>query len=47
MSKGHKKLEKNITLMSIFIVIAVSLGGLLEILPLIFGKHVTPPLEGI
>ena len=28
MSKGHKKLEKNIILMSVFIVVAVSIGGL-------------------
>jgi cytochrome c oxidase cbb3-type subunit 2 len=47
MSKGHKKLEKNITLMSIFIVFAVSLGGLVEILPLIFGNQVNQPAEGI
>ena len=47
MSKGHKKLEKNITLMSIFIVFAVSLGGLVEILPLIFGNQVNQPIEGV
>ena len=47
MSKGHKKLEKNITLMSVFIVCAVSLGGLVEILPLIFGNQVNQPAEGI
>ena len=47
MSQGHKKLEKNITLMSIFIVIAVSLGGAAEILPLIFGNQVNQPSEGI
>jgi cytochrome c oxidase cbb3-type subunit 2 len=47
MSKGHKKLEKSITLMSIFIVVAVSLGGLVEILPLIFGKQVNQPIEGV
>ncbi|MEJ2384824.1 MAG: cytochrome-c oxidase, cbb3-type subunit II [Xanthomonadales bacterium] len=47
MSKGHKKLEKSITLMSIFIVVAVSLGGLVEILPLIFGNQVNQPAEGI
>ena len=47
MSKGHKRLEKNITLMSIFIVFAVSLGGLVEILPLIFGNQVNQPAEGI
>lgn len=47
MSKGHKKLETNITLMSIFIVIVVSLGGLVEILPLIFQDQVRTPLEGV
>jgi cytochrome c oxidase cbb3-type subunit 2 len=47
MSKGHKRLEKNIILMSVFIVVAVSLGGLVEILPLIFGNQVTTPSEGI
>ena len=40
MSQGHKRLEKNIILMSVFIVIAVSLGGLVEILPLIFQDQV-------
>ena len=47
MSKGHKRLEKNIILMSVFIVVAVSLGGLVEILPLIFGNQVTTPSEGV
>jgi cytochrome c oxidase cbb3-type subunit 2 len=47
MSRGHKKLEKNIILMSVFIVIVVSLGGLVEILPLIFQDQVRTPYEGI
>jgi cytochrome c oxidase cbb3-type subunit 2 len=47
MSKGHKILEKNIILMSVFIVIVVSLGGLVEILPLIFQDQVRTPAEGI
>jgi cytochrome c oxidase cbb3-type subunit 2 len=46
MSEGHKKLEKNISLMSVFIVIAVSIGGLVEILPLIFNEP-RLPAEGI
>jgi cytochrome c oxidase cbb3-type subunit 2 len=46
MSSGHKVLEKNISLMSIFIVIAVSIGGLVEILPLIFNEK-REPIEGI
>ena len=47
MSRAHKKLEKNIILMSVFIVIVVSLGGLVEILPLIFQDQVRVPAEGI
>ena len=47
MSMGHKRLEKNIILMSVFIVIVVSLGGLVEILPLIFQDQVRTPAPGI
>jgi len=46
MSSGHKRLEKNISLMAIFIVIVVSIGGLVEILPLIFNEP-RLPAEGI
>jgi cytochrome c oxidase cbb3-type subunit 2 len=47
MSRGHKRLEKNIILMSVFIVVVVSLGGLVEILPLVFQDQVRTPSEGI
>jgi cytochrome c oxidase cbb3-type subunit 2 len=47
MSRAHKKLEKNISLMSIFIVIVVSIGGAVEILPLIFDGQSRTPAEGI
>jgi len=47
MSTGHKRLEKNIGLMAVFVVIVVSLGGLVEILPLIFQDQVRLPAEGI
>jgi cytochrome c oxidase cbb3-type subunit 2 len=42
MSTGHKRLEKNIGLMGIFVVIAISIGGLVEILPLIFNEQRLP-----
>jgi len=42
MSTGHKKLEMNISLMAIFVVIVVSIGGLVEILPLIFNEARQP-----
>ncbi len=47
MSQGHKRLEKNIGLMAVFVVIVISLGGLVEILPLIFQDQVRTPYEGI
>jgi len=47
MSTGHKKLETNISLMAIFIIIAISLGGLVEIVPLIFLDSVRQPTEGV
>lgn len=43
----HEHLEKNIGLMAILIVVAISFGGLVEILPLIFQAQVTRPAEGI
>jgi len=47
MSTGHKKLETNISLMAIFIIIAISLGGLVEIVPLIFLDQVRQPAAGV
>ncbi|HKY69970.1 MAG TPA: cytochrome-c oxidase, cbb3-type subunit II [Gammaproteobacteria bacterium] len=37
----HETIERNIAIMIIFIVIAISFGGLAEILPLLFQKQVT------
>jgi len=47
MSSGHKRLETNISLMAVFIIIAISLGGLVEIVPLIFLDQVREPAEGV
>ena len=47
MSESHKKLEKNISLMAVIIVIVVLVGGAVEILPLVFQDVVRTPLEGI
>lgn len=44
---NHSKVEKNIGLMAILIVVAVSFGGLAEIVPLFFDKNVTEPVEGM
>jgi cytochrome c oxidase cbb3-type subunit 2 len=43
----HSTLEKNIGLMSILVVIAISLGGLAEIVPLMFQANVIEPVPGL
>lgn len=45
--KGHEIVEKNIGLMTIFMVIAISFGGLVEIVPQFFLKQTTTPVEGL
>jgi cytochrome c oxidase cbb3-type subunit 2 len=47
MSESHKKLEKNIGLMAVIIVIVVLVGGAVEILPLVFDDIVREPTEGV
>jgi cytochrome c oxidase cbb3-type subunit 2 len=47
MSRAHKRLEKNINLMAILIVIVVSIGGAAEILPLIFQDEARAPAAGV
>lgn len=46
MSK-HELLEKNIGLLAFFMVIAVSIGGLTQIVPLFFQDVVNEPVEGL
>ncbi len=47
MSKAHKKLEKNINLMAVWIVVVVSIAGLVELLPLVAQEQIIEPSEGI
>ncbi len=44
---SHEKVEVNIGLMAILIVIVISFGGLAEIVPLFFMKDTTEPVEGL
>ncbi|MDH4048072.1 MAG: cytochrome-c oxidase, cbb3-type subunit II [Gammaproteobacteria bacterium] len=44
---SHDKIEKNINLMSILIVVVISIGGLIEIIPLMASSAATEPYEGI
>jgi cytochrome c oxidase cbb3-type subunit 2 len=43
----HELIEKNVGLLAIFIVIAISFGGLVQITPLIFQPETTEPVEGL
>ena len=49
MSNGnsHEKVEKNVGLMAVLIAVAVSFGGLAEIVPLMFQAEAIEPLEGV
>jgi cytochrome c oxidase cbb3-type subunit 2 len=44
---SHEKVEINIGLMAILIVIVISFGGLAQIVPLFFSKDTTQPVEGL
>jgi cytochrome c oxidase cbb3-type subunit 2 len=43
----HDKIEKNVGLMGALIVVAISFGGLAEIVPLYFSGQVTRPAPGV
>jgi len=43
----HDKIESNINLMAILIAVTISIGGLVEVLPLMFQDQVRLPAEGV
>lgn len=43
----HETIEKSLNLMMVLIVIAISIGGLIEIIPLMMSSDATEPAEGI
>ncbi len=45
--KKHEILEKNVGLLSLFMILAVSIGGLTQIVPLFFQDVVNEPVEGM
>jgi cytochrome c oxidase cbb3-type subunit 2 len=47
MAQGHDKIEKNIGLMMILIIITVSIGGLVQIVPLFFQQSTTEAVAGL
>jgi cytochrome c oxidase cbb3-type subunit 2 len=47
MSRGHEKLERNIGLMAVLIAAVISVGGFVEIVPLLVGSHMEQPAAGV
>ncbi|MFO1515860.1 MAG: cytochrome-c oxidase, cbb3-type subunit II [Lysobacterales bacterium] len=43
----HDRIEKNVTLMAILIAVAISFGGLVEIVPLMFQAQAIQPAPGV
>ena len=46
-SNAHEKIEKNVGLLALFIAVAVSFGGLAEIVPLMYQAEAVEPLPGV
>ena len=47
MESFHQKIEKNIGLLSLLTVLVISIGGIVQIVPLFFQKSTTQPVEGL
>lgn len=47
MNHSHEKIERNVALMALLIAIAVSFGGLAQIVPLMFQAEAIEPLPGV
>ena len=47
MPAGHDKVEKNIGLMIVLILVVVSIGGMVQIIPLFFQKSTTEAVAGL
>ncbi|MGH1439694.1 MAG: cytochrome-c oxidase, cbb3-type subunit II [Cellvibrionaceae bacterium] len=45
--KNHDIVEKNIGLMVVLVIVAISFGGLVQIVPQFFIKETTTPIEGL
>lgn len=47
MPNAHDKVEKNIGLMLVLLILVISVGGLVQIVPLFFMKHTTTAVDGL
>lgn len=46
-NSGHAIIEKNLGLLIVLVIVAISFGGLVEIVPLFFQKSTTQPVSGL
>ncbi|HSQ80809.1 MAG TPA: cytochrome-c oxidase, cbb3-type subunit II [Casimicrobiaceae bacterium] len=46
-ASGHEFIEKNLTWMIVLVILVVSVGGLVEIVPLFFQRSTTQPVTGL
>lgn len=46
-NSGHAIIEKNVGLLMVLVIAAISVGGLVEIVPLFFQKSTTQPVSGL
>ena len=44
---SHEKVEKNVGLLAVLIMLAISVGGLVQIVPLWYMRSLTEPVEGL
>ena len=47
MDGGHQAIEKNIGWMVMLVILVVSVGGLVQIVPLFFQRTTTEPVAGL
>ena len=47
MASGHERIEKNIGLMIVLVLLVASVGGLVQIVPLFFQDSTTQPIAGL
>ena len=46
-SRTHERVEKSVPLLIVLIIVAISFGTLVELLPLIFSKKLAEPVAGL
>ena len=47
MASRHEIIEKNVALLVLLVLVAISFGSLVEIVPLFFQKETTEPVAGL